>query len=133
MNTFFLLAFWRLSVLAHQAAAQARARGKGGSQQFSSAPRAGQQCFFLPGSFGRVAQFALEPESSALLGRTENPVVGAWFVCAGFALSLQRSVGLSQAPNWSFNRTCNGIHPWPHSAVVTVTPCGQGCMPPQAG
>jgi hypothetical protein len=108
MNTFFLLAFRRLCVLARGAAAQARARGKV-SLLFSLAPRAGKQSFFLPGSCGRVVQLALEPESSALHGKTENPVVGARFVCAGFALSLQRSVGLSQAPNWSFNRTLCGM------------------------
>jgi hypothetical protein len=108
MNTFFLLAFRRLCVLARGAAAQARARGKVGSQ-FSLVPRAGKQSFFLPGSFGRVVQLALEPESSALPGNTQNPVVGARFVCAGFALGLQRSVRFSQAPNLAFNRTFYGM------------------------
>jgi hypothetical protein len=108
MNTFFLLAFRRLCVLARGAAARARARGKD-SLHFSLAPRAGKQSSFLPGAFGRVAQLALDPESSALPGNTQNPVVGALFVCAGFALGLQRSVRLSQAPNLAFNRTFYGM------------------------
>jgi len=108
MNTFFLLAFRRLCVLARGSAAQARARGKV-SLMISLAPRAGKQSFFLPGSFGHVVQLALEPESLGLLGETENPVVGARFVRVGFALRLQRLVRLSQAPNWSFNRTFCGM------------------------
>ena len=108
MNTFFLLAFRRLFVLAREAAAQACARGKVGLQ-FSLAPRAGKQSFFLPGSFGRVAQLALGPESSALLGGIKKPVVGARFVSAGFALCSQRLVRLSQAPNLAFNRTFCGM------------------------
>jgi len=127
MNTFFLLAFRRLCVLARGAAAQARARGKV-SLLFSLAPRAGNHCFFLPGAFGRVVQFEVDPESSALPGKIQNPVVGIRFFCAGFALSLQRLVCLSQAPNLAFNRTFCGMR-----ALGFITFSPKAHLPQNAG
>ena len=36
-------------------------------------------------------------------------------------------------PNKSFNRTANGMAPWPRGAVVHHAPRGQGAMPSSAG
>jgi hypothetical protein len=36
-------------------------------------------------------------------------------------------------PNWSFNRTTNGMAPWPRGSVVHHLPRGQGAMPLSAG
>jgi len=36
-------------------------------------------------------------------------------------------------PNWSFNRTANGMAPWPRGSVVHHLPRGQGATPLSAG
>ena len=36
-------------------------------------------------------------------------------------------------PNWSFNRTANGMAPWPRGSVVHHLPRGQGATPSSAG
>jgi hypothetical protein len=35
--------------------------------------------------------------------------------------------------NWSFNRTANGVPPWPRGSVVHHLPRGQGATPSSAG
>jgi hypothetical protein len=36
-------------------------------------------------------------------------------------------------PNWAFNRTANGVSPWPRGSVVHHLPRGQGATPSSAG
>jgi hypothetical protein len=40
---------------------------------------------------------------------------------------------LQTFPNWSFNRTANGMSPWPRGSVVDHLPRGQGATPSAAG
>ena len=41
--------------------------------------------------------------------------------------------GRSTQPNLSFNRTANGMSPWPRGSVVHHLPRGQGATPSAAG